>query len=136
MYTQVDNTAISVDVLQKKVESVEKKSDCYILSGVDRSYNSPQLHIYLVGGWFTTHLKNMRTVKLDHETPGIGVKIKNSLKFHPLVIYFRPFRVDPPSSPLPSDRSHKSTSGFAASRRRCSLSRRRYLELQTDRGDG
>ena len=30
----------------------------------------------LVGGW-ATHLKNM-IVKLDHETAGIGVKIKNT----------------------------------------------------------
>jgi len=31
----------------------------------------------LVGGWFTNPFEKYATVKLDHETPRIGVNIKN-----------------------------------------------------------
>ena len=41
---------------------------------------------FLVGGWVPTHLKNM-IVKVDHETPGIGVNMKKYLKFHHLVFH-------------------------------------------------
>ena len=38
----------------------------------------------LVGFFFHLFLKNMRTVKLDHETPRIGVKIKHIWNHHPV----------------------------------------------------
>ena len=43
----------------------------------------------LVGGFSPTHLKNM-LVKLDHETPRIGVKIKNIWNHHPASIGNQP----------------------------------------------
>ena len=42
------------------------------------------LRTFVVGGW-TTHLKNM-LVKLDHETPKIGVEISKNLKNHHLAL--------------------------------------------------
>ena len=39
------------------------------------------IQIWLVGGWVSTHLKNMLVI-LDHETPRIGMKIKKSLSCH------------------------------------------------------
>ena len=39
-----------------------------------------------VGGFSPTYLSKIcASVKLDHETPGIGVKINKYLKFHHLV---------------------------------------------------
>ena len=38
---------------------------------------------HLVGGWVSTHLKNMRGSKLDHETPRFGMKISPTFELPP-----------------------------------------------------
>ena len=55
-----------------KLKDIERHTTHKTESAVDTKNNDPSW-------WLNhpTHLKNMRTVKLDHETPGIGVKRKN-----------------------------------------------------------